>query len=841
MPGQHVDNIYEAALNKLYYEPLSDLQLQKATDQEIARDERLRAKNDSIGSEVFADIEASNLTPQEKQEVHLKLAQYGMTQELENPNVKINPATLLRGNNRYTNYTTAYLSHYGAGYVESIRDLAFASSSQVKIPKSVVGRVDKAFSAVEDAYTYTNAESLRDNVKKALKSQNAPDNVINQVDQVFNSKTQGGLRPVDQSLKDDMDEFLRKNQIQPGAVEQEFQGHYTRLQKAANLAGGQIPPQDMPPNGELVAYLDQHGLSRMITPDQREALKGVTVQDFQTLHKIQTDIAHKVVDATGKNLSQLSPEARKFLESAFQPVTDDEAINVAGSSTLVLRLTSPKLSSEARNLTNDPSSVDQGVLLERGVKTVQRYVNSIGAGSDKQDYATLGCNDLLKDGPLKTQTLNSMTAVAEGQDLDTFSQRAGGPLSVDLGARNRVGNLQVASKNGSLLNAAKMAKLDTESAQLIAAQKKLERLNRPGPNFEKFKALLQGGVKKVKQATSQDISNLEKDLQQKVSLKETRDRQLKEAQLNKQVQQRKQQLENNLPALTHNEATDLLNALNKLNASDDGTLKLSPEQAKDLLKNLDKLSGVAKQKKGDSLRLSDEQAGDLLKALDKMEGISQDSLRDSLKLSDSQANNLLQALNKMDGLSKESLKGSLNLSSKQVDDLLGALEKVSGHSEGVDESKLEVSDEDLALEGLDLSSQDVSDLLGALRNLSPESLEQVEKVSEVETSLTYDQLGDLIKELEELDLSQGPEPTLDDVAISQDELEKLIQELEEFDPSENVKETHTVGSVLHGDKHETNDSQKLKVNTNSLRSQHPELLHHDSGTSKKVTVKTTLN
>jgi hypothetical protein len=876
MPGAHVDKIYQAAQDKLFYKPLTDLEVLNATPKQIAEDERLKAKNDSIGGEVFRDIENSNLTPQEKQEVHKKLAQYGMQQELSSPGVDTNPNTLLRANNRYTNYTSAYLNHHAKGYVESVRDLSFEGSTQTPLPPSVVGKVDTAFKVVENAYASTNTSLLRDNLSTMLKSNGVSEQVLTEFRKVFDAKGDVvTLRGVDQDLKNDVDKFLRQNGVKSDLIQgadQAFKDHHSKMSKLANLAGGQIPPEDMPANGQLVGYLEKHGLTVGMSQEQKQELRGVRVQDFQTLHKMHVDVAHRMVDATAKNLSQLSPEAQEFLKSAFQPITDDGAMNVAVASTLVLRLASPKVSTEANHMGVDPSTTDHGIILERGAKTVQRYVNQLGAGSDKQDYATLGSEDLLKDETLKQQTLDSFKAVAKGEDLNAFSKKAGGPLTVDPGAQSQVNNFKKMVNLGAAKDQSIKKKLDAEYQQIAAAQKKLDKLNKPGVNFEKFKAFFsKGGISAAKDDTQKTLTRLEKDFGEKVEQKEKETLQQKETQLLKQAVSRKKKLETELPSLSQGEAQNLLDTLDSLSPERTNkvpsSLQLSKNDARDLLDTLDKLSPERTNKVPSSLQISSEEAGDLLKGLEKLKGAvkqKRDSISvsddgtGSLKLNGDQASDLVSKLNKIKGSSDELDFGSLKLSGDQAGELLNKLNGIKGEPQELELGSLRLSEDqagdllkalkeqsedvgvevdDLGVEGFDLSDTDFSNLLEKLRDVSPETWEQVDNL--VETELSVDEIGDLIQELEDLDL-EGPSQTLDGVDASPEHIEKMIKELEELDLGEGQQQTRgrsqSVSAVLQGGKHDQG-SPKSKVGSNSLRSTHPELVREEGQTPRGPGVK----
>ena len=119
--------------------------------------------------------------------------------------------------------------------------------------------------------------------------------------------------------------------------------------------------------------------------------------------------------------------------------------------------------------------------------------------------------------------------------------------------------------------------------------------------------------------------------------------------------------------------------------------------------------------------------------------------------------------------------------------------------------------------------------------MSSETWEQVEEIAD--TELSVDEIGDLIKELEELDLSEEPTQKIKGEATDE-ELADMIKELDELDLSETPKENlrKSVGSVLEGTK-EKAPSQRPR--SNSLRSTNPELVHGEGQKTDGPGVKVT--
>jgi hypothetical protein len=146
MPGEHVDKIYEAAIAKLTYEGLTGVELAKLSPEAQKLDGA--KKKPEVGKEVFGEVESSGLTATEKQEVYQRLVKKGVETELANTT---NPATLLRGNNKMSNFMSSYMNEYAKDYLQSISDVAFQEAAKTRLPESLKGKFGRtAFSEIPD-------------------------------------------------------------------------------------------------------------------------------------------------------------------------------------------------------------------------------------------------------------------------------------------------------------------------------------------------------------------------------------------------------------------------------------------------------------------------------------------------------------------------------------------------------------------------------------------------------------------------------------------------------------------------------------------------------------------
>jgi hypothetical protein len=145
MPGEHVDKIYNEAIARLTYSGLSQTELAKLPPE--AQKEDGYNKAPERGKDVFNDVESSDLSAEEKQEVYQRLARQGVTTEMQNAT---NPATLLRGNSQMSNFMSAYMNTYAKDYLESIRDVAFREAAKTQLPESLKGKLPRtAFAEIQ--------------------------------------------------------------------------------------------------------------------------------------------------------------------------------------------------------------------------------------------------------------------------------------------------------------------------------------------------------------------------------------------------------------------------------------------------------------------------------------------------------------------------------------------------------------------------------------------------------------------------------------------------------------------------------------------------------------------
>lgn len=126
MPSEHVR---QAAENIL-------AQLQNKTD----KDGHLVAPDASVGSELFQQVESSDLTPTEKQEVYRLVADGIAEMEMQDA-LKVNqPNTFLRGNNARARFAADYMNAYASEYNNAVMDVAFEEVSKVNFDDPAVAQ-----------------------------------------------------------------------------------------------------------------------------------------------------------------------------------------------------------------------------------------------------------------------------------------------------------------------------------------------------------------------------------------------------------------------------------------------------------------------------------------------------------------------------------------------------------------------------------------------------------------------------------------------------------------------------------------------------------------------------
>ncbi|MEZ0274272.1 MAG: hypothetical protein ACAH88_05160 [Roseimicrobium sp.] len=158
MPGPHIDQFVQDLSAMLNYTPLTSEQLKTATKDEIALDNTSKAN--SMGGEVFKEVETSGLTPQEKQEVHQRLGKAAMQKELTDANNQ--PTTFLRLASPRTNYMTAYLKEYAKDYNNAVLESAKQELGRITIPKDS-GLTEKfpVIGAPQDQYSKEKPKTLQ--------------------------------------------------------------------------------------------------------------------------------------------------------------------------------------------------------------------------------------------------------------------------------------------------------------------------------------------------------------------------------------------------------------------------------------------------------------------------------------------------------------------------------------------------------------------------------------------------------------------------------------------------------------------------------------------------------
>ncbi|MBE2282893.1 MAG: hypothetical protein IAE77_05470 [Prosthecobacter sp.] len=126
MPSEQVRQAAENILAQLKSKPDKD-------DNPVAPDA-------SIGSELFQQVESSDLTPTEKQEVYRLVANGIAEMEMQEAQRVNQPNTYLRGNNARTRFAADYMKAYAGEYNNAVMDVAFEEVSKVNFDDPAVAQ-----------------------------------------------------------------------------------------------------------------------------------------------------------------------------------------------------------------------------------------------------------------------------------------------------------------------------------------------------------------------------------------------------------------------------------------------------------------------------------------------------------------------------------------------------------------------------------------------------------------------------------------------------------------------------------------------------------------------------
>jgi hypothetical protein len=144
MPGKHVDEVYEKASQLIQFQKFLATEEQgelakMTTEEKVAYQENKEdSEGKKMGRRVFNGIESSPLTPAEKQEVYLRLAQEGVKREIaETEHI----GTLMRGDTALTQFMSTYMGTYAKGYIEAMTETAVKEVGKVELPKWTEGKV----------------------------------------------------------------------------------------------------------------------------------------------------------------------------------------------------------------------------------------------------------------------------------------------------------------------------------------------------------------------------------------------------------------------------------------------------------------------------------------------------------------------------------------------------------------------------------------------------------------------------------------------------------------------------------------------------------------------------
>lgn len=232
------------------------------------------------------------------------------------------------------------------------------------------------------------------------------------------------------------------------------------------------------------------------TPEQAPEVRPDTLDKLNRQHE---QVSQKLVQAHDELLHKLSPEAKAFLKSSMEPVVaknKPELVNLAMSSTLMLKNTAPQLGDLGRLMSQQPGTKHQGDFLIESCKVMQTYSNSLHLqagsklrGSKSQDHVA---EKLLTQENL-SRTKNAYDTLAKGGDrLDS--------LTTQLANKETDQNLA--------------AQFQPEIDKIAKLEKQYDAMKKGGL-WEKFKAIPQGGLEKAKENLLAKIDTAKMDLMMK--------------------------------------------------------------------------------------------------------------------------------------------------------------------------------------------------------------------------------------------------------------------------------------------------------------------------------------
>lgn len=129
MPGEHIDKIVNEYIAKLDFEAPKGPELLKLPKEE-QRDLTKRADT-AYGTEVFKQIDAMRIPEADKQEIFQRLGQHVVKSGIEEAT---DATTLLRTDNKGTNFMTAYMNKYAEGYYQAVVDKTTSAIKGTSLP-----------------------------------------------------------------------------------------------------------------------------------------------------------------------------------------------------------------------------------------------------------------------------------------------------------------------------------------------------------------------------------------------------------------------------------------------------------------------------------------------------------------------------------------------------------------------------------------------------------------------------------------------------------------------------------------------------------------------------------
>ena len=249
---------------------------------------------------------------------------------------------------------------------------------------------------------------------------------------------------------------------------------------------------------------------------------------------VTTDLAKRINTAGMKNLSQLSDDARLFMQAVLEPTANNpDARNQAAANILFLRAVNSSINDDAASIKSDKNLTPEGALMGFANIVNQTYHNTVsqppGQIKHNDNAAKKPADDLasqFRDQATLDLSREGFEALAKGgQDFENFLNKVGPPDDYSNSSKNvqtKASNMVVSASKGTAYGRQKNLKKDVIANEdgisdgldrITKLQARMERINAGKMNFgDKVGAFFAGGKTSYKANTAQEIQSNIQDI-----------------------------------------------------------------------------------------------------------------------------------------------------------------------------------------------------------------------------------------------------------------------------------------------------------------------------------------